>query len=851
MVGRRLNTVGVDSSADTFLITSYLFEAYLKYITACFIGGLENRAPDIAYEHCYRLIRSDGLGDWHSVLMQSTTNPLNGYLGPGFQPLAAWLTKKRTKHDDAWFEVPKIACLSIFRMLGLTAPAESEIRKIHQIIQICVTLRNKTKAHGAVGPDFFAAANPLYVQIIAELLQRCPICQSPLAAFSKRPDGRTRGLWLAGTNPKHMKDEELPLTDPTPGLYFYPSGLDAHASLRLLRTNKELTSFSLPNGNWNDRTRTADLIDYGNGTHCVFETSEYIRPPAPLPVSETHGSDSLEIHSNVFGNLPVLPSHYVNRPTLERIIDRLLRDRNHHIITLHGTGGIGKTSLALYVAHRLARSEDSPYEQILWFSARDIDLQARGTRRVRPAVQTLEEIARKYHELFGGGDDLPALATALETSTEPKRATLFVFDNFETLADPRTLHEFLDEHTILPNKVLITSRERAFKADYPVEVRGMEWAEADSVLRQVASELAVEGILDEDRRRRLFEYADGHPYVMRVLAGEIGAAGKFVPPDSVLPNRGDILDAVFERSFARLSDEARWVFLLAANWKSAIPEVLMLAVGVERMRILDGGIEECLRTSLIDETEAPDGQICIEAPQVARVFGRKKLRGDPDRLLIEEDLRTLQQFGVIQRGSSKRTLGEILQRFCEERIQRLKTSEAESIERTDRLLVRIAERWSEGWRFVAKFRFEAKESGIRIDEAARRAVEEDPNNSQLWLERAGFARSRNDTNIEILCLVSYVELNPKDVRTVSDTVNRINPLLRDIPRERRTTYVAIVRDAMERLVRELDATDRSRLAWLYLNENNIDKAREHAEAGLQLDSQNLHCRNVIERIERG
>jgi hypothetical protein len=54
---------------------------------------------------------------------------------------------------------------------------------------------------------------------------------------------------------------------------------------------------------------------------------------------------------------------------------------------------------------------------------------------------------------------------------------------------------------------------------------------------------------------------------------------------------------------------------------------------------------------------------------------------------------------------------------------------------------------------------------------------------------------------------------------------------------------------MERVSDKLDATGFSRLALLYLLEENVTKAKKHAEAGCALDSTNHHCMRILENIE--
>jgi hypothetical protein len=167
--------------------------------------------------------------------------------------------------------------------------------------------------------------------------------------------------------------------------------------------------------------------------------SSLLLPPASLPSSETQGLEALDVQSNVFGNLPPAPMKFVQRPGLQaELIERVL-DRNHPIITLHGRGGVGKTSLAIYVAHELAARDPSPFEIIVWFSARDVDLRTSGPSRVRPAVPDLAAVCKAYSQLFGGEPTEGAFAEALRTPTsDPDRGTSS--SDFETVDAARQVH---------------------------------------------------------------------------------------------------------------------------------------------------------------------------------------------------------------------------------------------------------------------------------------------------------------------------------------------------------------------------------------------------------------------------
>ena len=74
---------------------------------------------------------------------------------------------------------------------------------------------------------------------------------------------------------------------------------------------------------------------------------------------------------------------------------------------------------------------------------------------------------------------------------------MYIFDNFETLSNPIEVFEWLNSYVRLPNKILITSRlNRNFKADYPVEVKGMTESECHTLIDQVSTKFGIKRILN-------------------------------------------------------------------------------------------------------------------------------------------------------------------------------------------------------------------------------------------------------------------------------------------------------------------------------------------------------------------
>jgi len=66
----------------------------------------------------------------------------------------------------------------------------------------------------------------------------------------------------------------------------------------------------------------------------------------------------------------------------------------------------------------------------------------------------------------------------------------------------------------------------------------------------------------------------------------------------------------------------------------------------------------------------------------------------------------------------------------------------------------------------------------------------------------------------------------------------------EIVKARRSVYLASVRSHMVRIADQLDPTGLSRLAWLFLLEDDW----EYANMGLATDATNGHCLRIVQRL---
>jgi tetratricopeptide (TPR) repeat protein len=542
------------------------------------------------------------------------------------------------------------------------------------------------------------------------------------------------------------------------------------------------------------------------------------------------------------------------------LLDGLTNDR-HPIITLVGSGGIGKTWLTLAVLHQVA--SEGRYTAILWFSARDIDLLPQGPKLVTPHVLTARDIGAEFVRLVQpaeaqqkGFDAVRYLAEKMTKSDFGP--ILFVFDNFETVRAPSDLYSWIDTYIRLPNKVLITSRIREFKGDYPIEVLGMSEDESDELIVSTAKALGIDHLLTEDYKRELYQEASGHPYVMKVLLGEVAKAGGLSKVERIVATMEGILDALFERTFSGLSPVAKRVFLTLCAWRSTVPllalEAVLLRPSNERMDVANAA-EELSRSSFVEiSTSSKDGELFLTVPLVAAVFGKRKLATSPMRSAIESDLQLLHAFGATQQSDIKRGVPprvDRLFRYIAERIAQGK----DNLENHLPMLEFIARKYPPAWLLLAKLCQELADLE-KTKEALRRYIEsshgDDLQKERAWEGLASICQQTGDYVGEIHALVEMCQLPNIPFRVISNAVNRVNALFSEqyfvLDSEEKRVVSRRLAQVMENRIAEGDATDCSRLAWLFMRLRDEDKARQIIQIGLSVEPDNIYCKNLAMRI---
>lgn len=853
-----------DSDVAAFYGLMYFGELLTKLITCTLISGILDDRDRHRFGLFRQLVRADGIGEWSAQLDVALTGPSAQFLRTDLQSLHRELSQRVTAGD--WqHEAVRLMHVTL-KALQIEVSVLPNSAPLRQWFSWFAVLRNKTRGHGApLGLECAAALHTLE-ESIRLISERLGILSAEWVHLHRNLSGKYRvtALTTSSENFKYLresKSETLP-----DGIYLH---LDAPLRVELFESDSSLSDFYLPNGQF--RGTEYEEISYSTNKKRRADGNAWLSPATPLPNSETHGASDLDLQGNSFSNVPSAADDYVARPILqERLESALLRDR-HEVVSLGGPGGIGKTSLAISVIQKLQNEVTQRFDVVVWFSARDIDLLPSGPKPVRPQGVSLSDFAAEYVSLVDPPEKNEKTFKAdsyfaAAMSGVPLGPALYVFDNFETVTNPAEVFSWIDTYIRAPNKVLITTRTRDFVGDYPIEVNGMTEPEATILIDTVANRLGIAELLTSEYRQSLFDESSGHPYVMKIMLGEVAKVKRLIKPQRIIATQDRILQALFERTFANLSPAAQRVFLLLCTWRSVVPMVAVEAVvmrNAEERIDVRGALDELRRLSFLEELSTEnDSELFVSVPLAAMTFGHGKLNASPIKAVIEADSDLLQDFGTIRKdGTASGVMARVfhLIRALAKRV----TSGRDDLNALRPMLEFVASRVPAAWPEVARLYIEEGESeGVDWAKTAyRRYIESGDQavpRSTVWRRLVELSHSTGDVQGELQSLAELANDPGLAIDELSDLADKINRVFATAKKdgndpfqpEERKYLVGRLIALLEAGVQKLDATDLSRLSWLYMHTNNDARALELAELGLQLDNENEYCLKLVQRLHR-
>jgi tetratricopeptide (TPR) repeat protein len=303
-------------------------------------------------------------------------------------------------------------------------------------------------------------------------------------------------------------------------------------------------------------------------------------------------------------NLPPR-TEFIGREAEKARVHEALRSRSY-LVSIDGIGGIGKTVLALEVAHEClhASKGNAPtdgiatFEGFIWTTAKDRDLTLNAL---------LDAIARTL--------DYPGIA---QQPVEEKQIAvrrlfqekpyLLVVDNFETITE-EGVRDFL-LNLPEPSKALITTREQKLRQVWAISLKGLAEPEALALIRTAGKRLGLTALGQGDERTllHLYQSTGGAPLAIKWAVGQIKQRGQSL--DTVLAAlheaRGDIFDNIFARSWELLSANARQVLAAMTIFVTSASRAGIDVSSNVHHFALDEALGQLVEMSLVDVTDELD-----------------------------------------------------------------------------------------------------------------------------------------------------------------------------------------------------------------------------------------------------
>ena len=849
--------------SDFYYFNSLLYtgEALVKTIIFGMLSAIkeEDDKDRHRYRLEYELVRKNSPGDCSRILEDILTGPASQHLLHEARKEQTELTQINGAETWQYQSILQLnEALQVLNIQSERLPIKSGLTRWFRMF---AELRNKTRGHGAT-QSFVAGqvATPL-ADSINIIYKNFYLFERSWVHLYRNLSGKYRVSSLGNSAKEFdfLRKEKDHIYDN--GIYIW-WGRPKH--IPFILSDPELSDFFIANGSFGKEHY--ELLSYNTDNRQKGETAGYLSLPGTLPESETKAHKELVVRGNCFTNAPDLATGYIERQELEHKLFNLLIDDRRTVITLHGVGGIGKTSLTLCVLKKIYN--ENHYDGIIWFSARDIDLlpDRIKVKQVHPDVFSKDDIAKCYSKLISPEDDINDkkfnhkgfFENELNKSSTFK-ACLFVFDNFETIQNPIEMFEWIDNHIRSPNKILVTTRLRDFKGDYPLEVSGMTEIESKKLIDQTAIDLQIDKSLVSDKSQKIISLSQGHPYIIKILLGELATTQDITRALSI---QDKALTALFERTYANLTPTAQYAFMMLASWDSKVPKIALEAVltvsfkDEEETTDIDKAIASLCRYSLAQKIKTKDQHEFIELPFTARTFGKKKVKISHYESKITEDVKLLQMFGAIGQNNISLNLYKRLEEFMRNVSNRI--DKGESFEKYESILNIVCQVYNPANLLLARFYMEQDtDSNLqKSQEKLELFLQENSNENndaiKAWIMLSEIYKKMEDYIRYVHALIEMSKIETVYFWKISNGANEINRLLHsrqlDIEKVEKVKLIETLLDVLEKRKPEAKADDFSRMAWLALHTEQNTKAMQYVEHGLKLEPQNQHCLQLKDKL---
>jgi tetratricopeptide (TPR) repeat protein len=327
------------------------------------------------------------------------------------------------------------------------------------------------------------------------------------------------------------------------------------------------------------------------------------------------------------------PVDFVGRDAeIKKILTALSENTRAWIILITGVGGIGKTEIAVQVAHILR--EECKYENIVWTTAKQFWLTPDGVEKHAPeyALTSLNDLLNTIIDVLEMDPRYFSISVErkihLVNEKLKKSKTLLIIDNFETVED-RAIFQFLVNMPPGPSKALVTSRLEGVdikgtpihlsqRLEGQLEIRIGPLTEEDATTLMVirAKDHGID-LSNGKVVKKVREVANGAariPLALEWIVSQMALKG-YTLDDSLnllRSSKGDVLNYCFDNLLRAVGRKAEKMLLAIPIFPDSVDADILMAVTEMSKEARDESLRKLVAASLI-ELE-PDGKYSVLAP---------------------------------------------------------------------------------------------------------------------------------------------------------------------------------------------------------------------------------------------
>lgn len=309
----------------------------------------------------------------------------------------------------------------------------------------------------------------------------------------------------------------------------------------------------------------------------------------------------------IINNVPV-PDYehdggFVGRDEDRKKIIQYLNSPKFSVVTITGSGGVGKTALALRIIQDIFESGNTfKFDTVVWLSAKENKLSDLGIEDIEPSLKDFEELLNIILDLFNSNGDLgiEEKLNLVNKIFEINERLLIVVDNLETITDQRIINFIYDAP--LNVKFLITSRKGLGQIERRHELRELKQKEAVFLFRQISRDKGLSKLsqLPDEIIKKYVEKVSYYPLAIKWVVGQV-ARGKDINKiiDNINSSESDISRFCFNEIYGSLNENSQKI-LLTLSLAEKIPTATVLQYVVElNEQEFEDAIEELILSSLV------------------------------------------------------------------------------------------------------------------------------------------------------------------------------------------------------------------------------------------------------------